>query len=111
MTLSELREMARRRGVQVDEGLLELLAEILSERSSEFDRLWSRIDTQLKQGWAFQEKYFLLVKEGMEKRFEEMDKRFEVVLQVLAEQRAEANKRFAEQRAEMDRRFVEQKAE
>ncbi|MCS7189789.1 MAG: hypothetical protein NZ933_08355 [Bacteroidia bacterium] len=100
MTLSELREIAKRYGVQVDEGLLEFLAEVLSGRVSEYDRLWSRIDERLKQEREYQERYFTLLRDTMEKRFE-------LVFQLLNEQQAEMEKRFAEQKAEMDRRFAE----
>ncbi|MCS6896235.1 MAG: hypothetical protein NZZ60_08845, partial [Bacteroidia bacterium] len=96
MTLTELREIAKRHGVQVEEGLLVLLAEVLSGRVSEFDRLWGRIDERLRQEREHQERYFALLREGMEKRFEgierrfeEVDKRFELVLRLLNEQRAE----------------------
>ncbi|MDW8236493.1 MAG: hypothetical protein RMK98_07750 [Bacteroidia bacterium] len=60
ITLSELKELARRRGLQVEEGLLELLAEVFAARASGFDRLWSRIDERLARDREFQERYFTL---------------------------------------------------
>ncbi|MCS7189495.1 MAG: hypothetical protein NZ933_06810, partial [Bacteroidia bacterium] len=80
--MSELREIAKRHGLQVDEGLLEFLAEVLSGRVSEFDRLWSRIDERLRQEREYLERYFTLLKETMEKRFEEVEKRFELIFRL-----------------------------
>ncbi|MDW8057841.1 MAG: hypothetical protein RMJ57_06165 [Bacteroidia bacterium] len=147
MTLSELRELTRRRGVQVDDAFLEFLLELLGMRSSGENVLLQRLERvevavkavgeevgqRFEVERAFQERYFTLLREELEKRFEpvarllteqkadmdrrfaevreEMKARFELVIRALAEPRVEMDKRFVEQKAEMDRRFAEQKAE
>ncbi|MDW8057979.1 MAG: hypothetical protein RMJ57_06860, partial [Bacteroidia bacterium] len=124
MTLSELREIARRRGIQVDEGVLELLAEVLSFRASEFERLWSRIDERLRQEREYQERYFSLLREmigerfeaiekrfeAIERRFEAVEKRFELVERQLRELREDLNQRLTEQVSHLNQRLVEQQA-